>query len=56
MLWLPMGSLLAVMMYQATNPALYYLIGMGAYGWAFCEGEVRLRNHWPFLSHCTAVR
>ncbi len=40
MVWLPMCSLAAVMMYQATNPALYYLIGCAAYFWAYCEGEV----------------
>lgn len=41
MLWLPLVSLSSMLMYQATNPALYYLIGLGAYFWAFTEGEVR---------------
>ena len=35
-----LSSLTAVLMYQATNPALYYLIGIGVYLWAFVEGEV----------------
>jgi hypothetical protein len=38
---LPLFALAAALMYQATNPALYYMIGMGAYFWAFTEGEVR---------------
>ncbi|KAK0913832.1 hypothetical protein LTR02_002111 [Friedmanniomyces endolithicus] len=46
MVWLPMCSLAAVMMYQATNPALYYLIGCAAYFWAYCEGEVVCAVPW----------
>ena len=38
----PMFAVAAVMMYQATNPALYYMIGVGIYFWAFSEGEVSL--------------
>lgn len=37
---LPLTALLAVMLYQGTNAALYYLIGMVVYFWAFSEGEV----------------
>lgn len=40
MLWLPLVSLSSMLLYQATNPALYYLIGLGAYFWAYTEGEV----------------
>jgi hypothetical protein len=40
MLWLPLCSLSAILLYQATNPALYYLIGTIVYFWAYCEGEV----------------
>lgn len=29
-------------MYQSGDVAIYYLIGMGAYFWAYSEGEVRL--------------
>ncbi|KAK3071007.1 hypothetical protein LTR53_009428 [Teratosphaeriaceae sp. CCFEE 6253] len=46
MLWLPLCSLTSIMMYQATNPALYYVIGCGAYFWAFCEGEVVCAVPW----------
>lgn len=40
MLWLPLASLSAVLLYQTTNAALYYLIGSGVYFWAYGEGEV----------------
>jgi hypothetical protein len=40
MVWLPFVSLSSVMLYQATNPALYYLIGLTVYCWAYTEGEV----------------
>ena len=37
----PISVLAAVILYQGTNSALYYLIGMGVYVWAYSEGEVR---------------
>lgn len=40
LLWLPLASLSAVLLYQGTNAALYYLIGVGIYFWAYSEGEV----------------
>ena len=43
-LWLPLVSLSASLLYQGMNPALYYLIGLWAYFWAYSEGEVRLRK------------
>ena len=36
----PVSSLAALLLYQGTNPAIYYLVGMGVYFWAFSEGEV----------------
>jgi len=36
----PMCSFVAVLMYQSTNPAIYYFIGTGIYLWGFSEGEV----------------
>ena len=38
----PISVLVAALLYQGTNPALYYLIGMAAYFWAYSEGEVSL--------------
>ncbi|KAG9716461.1 hypothetical protein KCU59_g19375, partial [Aureobasidium melanogenum] len=38
---LPLSSLAAVLLYQGTNPALYYLIGCGVYFWAYTDGGLR---------------
>jgi hypothetical protein len=37
---LPLAALSAALLYQATNPAIYYMVGMGVYFWAYSEGEV----------------
>ncbi|KAI9806403.1 MAG: hypothetical protein M1833_003590 [Piccolia ochrophora] len=42
----PLSALAAALLYQATNPALYYLIGLGAYFWAFSEGEIVCEEPW----------
>lgn len=39
---LPMAGLAAALLYQATNPAIYYAIGLTVYFWAYSEGEVSL--------------
>jgi len=39
---LPMAGLAAALLYQATNPAIYYCVGMIVYFWAYSEGEVCL--------------
>ncbi|KAI9835460.1 MAG: hypothetical protein M1819_002378 [Sarea resinae] len=36
---LPVDAIAAVLLYQGTNAALYYVIGMTVYFWGFCEGE-----------------
>jgi hypothetical protein len=36
----PVSALLAVLLYQGTNSALYYLLGIIIYFWAYSEGEV----------------
>lgn len=38
---LPMSALAAVLMYQGTNAAIYQVVGLGVYFWAYSEGEVR---------------
>jgi len=38
---LPLTALASALLYQATNPAIYYTVGMGVYFWAYSEGEVR---------------
>ncbi|KAL8691698.1 MAG: hypothetical protein Q9218_003135 [Villophora microphyllina] len=39
----PLSSLAALLLYQGTNPGIYYLVGMGVYFWAYSEGEVSSR-------------
>lgn len=50
----PLSALLAVLLYQGPDPAIYYLIGIGVYFWGYSEGEVcrpvfvfssRIRSH-----------
>lgn len=36
----PLSAMIAVLLYQGTHPALYYLVGMVVYFWAYTEGEV----------------
>ncbi|KGO73386.1 DNA glycosylase, G/T mismatch [Penicillium italicum] len=36
----PLSALLAALLYQGTDPAIYYLIGIGVYFWAYSEGEM----------------
>ncbi|KAH8130335.1 hypothetical protein ACSS6W_003209 [Trichoderma asperelloides] len=43
---LPLSALACLLMYQSTNPGLYYLVGMGAYFWAFSEGEIICAKPW----------
>ncbi|RDL36774.1 Uncharacterized protein BP5553_06126 [Venustampulla echinocandica] len=43
---LPMTILVSALLYQATNAALYYLVGMIVYFWAYSEGEVVVAKPW----------
>ncbi|CBF81874.1 hypothetical protein AN5458.2 [Aspergillus nidulans FGSC A4] len=36
----PLSSILAALIYQGTNAAIYYLIGIAVYFWAYSEGEI----------------
>lgn len=38
--FLPLTALAAALMYQGTNAAIYQVIGLGVYFWAYSEGEV----------------
>lgn len=35
-----LSALLAALLYQGADPAIYYLVGIGVYFWAYSEGEV----------------
>ena len=52
-----MSILSAVLLYQATNAALYYIIGVGVYFWAFSEGEVssKLSEFFRTLEYATEM-
>lgn len=39
---LPLASLACALIYQGGDPAIYYLVGLAAYFWAYSEGEVGL--------------
>ncbi|KAI3328872.1 hypothetical protein HD806DRAFT_530281 [Xylariaceae sp. AK1471] len=43
---LPLVALAAVLLYQGTNPALYYLTGSVVYFWAYSEGEIVCAKPW----------
>ncbi|KAL4892726.1 uracil-DNA glycosylase-like protein [Aspergillus ambiguus] len=42
----PLSALLAALLYQGTDPALYYLVGIAVYFWAYSEGEVVCPEPW----------
>jgi hypothetical protein len=42
----PIAALAAALLYQGTNPAIYYTIGIGIYFWAYSEGEVVVARPW----------
>jgi hypothetical protein len=43
---LPLCALSAILLYQATNPAIYYMIGMVIYFVAYSEGEMICAKPW----------
>jgi len=49
---LPLWALAAILLYQGTNAALYYVVGAGIYMWAYTEGEVRYD---PFIATFTRL-
>jgi hypothetical protein len=50
---LPLTALSAALMYQATNAAIYQVIGLGVYFWAYSEGEVCLASRLARLENDT---
>ncbi|KAI5785916.1 hypothetical protein EDC01DRAFT_599932, partial [Geopyxis carbonaria] len=36
----PISILLGALIYQGTNAAIYYLVGVAVYFWAYSEGEI----------------
>lgn len=48
--FLPLTALAAALTYQGTNAAIYQVIGLAVYFWAYSEGEVRFPLH-PIFSY-----
>ncbi|KAI2640434.1 hypothetical protein GGS26DRAFT_159389 [Hypomontagnella submonticulosa] len=42
----PLASLAAILLYQGTNPAIYYIVAMAVYFWAYSEGEIICAKPW----------
>ncbi|KAJ1331571.1 hypothetical protein MN608_05030 [Microdochium nivale] len=43
---LPLTALASVLLYQATNAAIYYVAAMVIYFWAYSEGEIICAKPW----------
>lgn len=43
----PISALVAALLYQGTNAAIYYVVGMIVYLWGYSEGEVGLTSRIP---------
>ena len=46
LVWYPMAAMASILLYQATNPAIYYMIGCGVLVWGYCEGEMICKEPW----------
>lgn len=46
LVFLPIAALAASLTYQGTNAAIYEVIAMGAYFWAYSEGEIICAKPW----------
>jgi hypothetical protein len=44
--FLPLTALSAALLYQGTNAAIYQVIGLGVYFWAYSEGEMICAKPW----------
>ncbi|EFQ29351.1 hypothetical protein CGRA01v4_05092 [Colletotrichum graminicola] len=43
---LPLTSLASALIYQGTNSAIYYVVGLIVYFWAYSEGEIICAKPW----------
>lgn len=43
---LPLAALASILIYQGTNAALYYVVAMVVYFWAYSEGEIICAKPW----------
>jgi hypothetical protein len=47
----PVSALMGLLLYQGTNPGIYYLVGVCVYFWAYSEGEVCAPVSFSFIRH-----
>ncbi|KAJ5174286.1 uncharacterized protein N7482_000163 [Penicillium canariense] len=52
----PLSATLAALLYQGTDPALYYLIGIGVYFWAYSEGEIVCPEPWTLPKRSNSLK
>lgn len=53
---LPVNAIASLLLYQGTNPGLYYLVGMAAYFWAYSEGEIICAKPWTLPQRGSSAR
>ncbi|KAI0995945.1 hypothetical protein K3495_g12236 [Podosphaera aphanis] len=46
LIFLPLTIIASALLYQATNPAIYYTVGLCVYFWAYSEGETVAAKPW----------
>lgn len=46
LVFLPLTILASALLYQATNPAIYYTVALCVYFWAYSEGEIVAEKPW----------
>ncbi|KAJ5730420.1 uncharacterized protein N7483_004928 [Penicillium malachiteum] len=51
----PLSALFAALLYQGTDPAGYYLIGIIVYFWAYSEGEVVCPEPWTLPKRTSII-
>ncbi|ORY15758.1 hypothetical protein BCR34DRAFT_584928 [Clohesyomyces aquaticus] len=56
LIFYPLSALAAILIYQGTNSALYYIIGMGVYFWAYSEGEMVCPEPWTLPKRGSSTR
>ncbi|KUI66614.1 hypothetical protein VM1G_01814 [Cytospora mali] len=54
--FLPLAAIAAILLYQGTNAAIYYLVAMAVEFWAYAEGEVICATPWTLPQRDTRSR
>ncbi|KAL1302650.1 hypothetical protein AAFC00_003017 [Neodothiora populina] len=54
--WYPLCALGAILLYQATNAGLYYMVGVAVWFWAYVEGEIVCAKPWTLPRRSDRVR